>query len=300
MIFFFSVSWQIMEDPDDNRRQNSVSRRVESPKSSSRHESADRSQRRLRSPPRSRSRSQLRVRSPILCDPDIERDRKRVKALEAQLLSERERLLHAEERWHSSTHRRCGGRTRSPSPSNVHVRPATPSQRMDVGQHNRHRESTQAAAERWDDAGYTRSRSPSITKKDFLDIFNCLKDSLTSQPSTGDVRSAPKIDHMNILPNFNPSQKNQRIDVWLKKVNECATVYGWDDRTTTHFAMQKLQGLARIWYEGLNSVLYSWQEWQDKLVTAFPFEQNYGQALEDISEGKVVIMNRLRFTFMKN
>ncbi|KAJ8721865.1 hypothetical protein PYW08_004267 [Mythimna loreyi] len=131
-------------------------------------------------------------------------------------------------------------------------------------------------------AGYfKRSRSSSLSKKYIVDVFKCLKDSLTSQP-TRHTRSFQKIDHMNILPDFDPSTKNQRIDVWLKKVNECASVYGWDDKTVIHFAMQKLQGLAKTWYEGLNSVLFNWQEWQDKLMNAFPCEQNYCQVLEDM------------------
>ncbi|CAH2220106.1 jg14836 [Pararge aegeria aegeria] len=50
--------------------------------------------------------------------------------------------------------------------------------------------------------------------------------------------------------------------------------------------MQKLQGLAKIWYEGLNSVLFTWPEWQEKLINAFPCEQNYGQVLEDMLKRK--------------
>ncbi|CAG9138002.1 unnamed protein product [Plutella xylostella] len=50
--------------------------------------------------------------------------------------------------------------------------------------------------------------------------------------------------------------------------------------------MQKLQGLAKVWYEGLNSILFSWSEWQTKLINAFPCEQNYGQALEDMLKRK--------------
>lgn len=88
--------------------------------------------------------------------------------------------------------------------------------------------------------------------------------------------------HKNILPEFDPSSKNQRIDTWLKKVNECATVYGWDDRATVHFAMQKLQELAKTWYESLPSILFDWAQWQEKLVNAFPSEQNYGQSLEEM------------------
>lgn len=39
----------------------------------------------------------------------------------------------------------------------------------------------------------------------------------------------------NIIPEFDPSVKNQRIDTWLSKVNECAHIYGWSDQQTTHF-----------------------------------------------------------------
>lgn len=46
--------------------------------------------------------------------------------------------------------------------------------------------------------------------------------------------------------------------------------------------MQKLQGLAKNWYESLNSILFTWVEWQQKLVNAFPYEQNYGQSLEEM------------------
>lgn len=50
--------------------------------------------------------------------------------------------------------------------------------------------------------------------------------------------------------------------------------------------MQKLQGLAKVWYEGLNTILYTWSEWQEKLTAAFPCEQNYGQILEEMLRRK--------------
>lgn len=89
-----------------------------------------------------------------------------------------------------------------------------------------------------------------------------LRDGLALPPVNQSAsQQLQKIDHKNILPDFDPSTKSQRMDVWLKKVNECASVYGWDERTTIHFAMQKLQGLAKTWYESLNTILYTWQEW---------------------------------------
>lgn len=50
--------------------------------------------------------------------------------------------------------------------------------------------------------------------------------------------------------------------------------------------MQKLQGLAKTWYESLHTILFTWQEWQEKLLSAFPCEQNYGQTLEDMIKRK--------------
>ncbi|CAG9137646.1 unnamed protein product [Plutella xylostella] len=72
----------------------------------------------------------------------------------------------------------------------------------------------------------------------------------------------------------------------IRKVNECASVYGWDERTTILFAMQRLQGLARVWYESLSTILHTWVEWQEKLLSAFPCDHNYGQILEEMLKRK--------------
>ncbi|CAH2101046.1 unnamed protein product [Euphydryas editha] len=94
--------------------------------------------------------------------------------------------------------------------------------------------------------------------------------------------------------------------MWLHKVNECAVIYDWTDRQTIHFALHKLTGLAKKWYEGLPTVLYSWEQWQNKLKVAFPSHQNYGQlltnmlakrakfndCLEEYYYEKIVLINR--------
>lgn len=92
--------------------------------------------------------------------------------------------------------------------------------------------------------------------------------------------------HTNVVPVFNPTLPGHRIDLWLHKVNQCATIYGWDDRQTIHFALQKLDGNARMWYDSLPDMLPTWKEWQDKLVLSFPFEQNYGKLLDDMLKRK--------------
>lgn len=86
----------------------------------------------------------------------------------------------------------------------------------------------------------------------------------------------------NVVPEFDPSSKNQNIDLWINKVNECSSIYEWDEKQTIHFALQKLTGLAKKWFECLPSVVYGWSEWQEKLRKAFPGQQNYGRLLEEM------------------
>lgn len=110
----------------------------------------------------------------------------------------------------------------------------------------------------------------------------------------------------NTVPEFDPARKEQTMTIWLHKVNECASIYGWTEKQTVHYALPKLRGVAKRWYEGLSSVLFSWTEWQIKLLAAFPSEENYGQmlsdmlakrahfgdSLEDYYYDKIVLINR--------
>lgn len=86
----------------------------------------------------------------------------------------------------------------------------------------------------------------------------------------------------NVVPEFNPSNRAQTIDCWLRKVNECSQIYGWDEKQIIHFSLQKLTGLAKKWFEALPTVVYSWEEWQSKLLKAFPSTENYGRLLEEM------------------
>ncbi|XP_072939863.1 uncharacterized protein [Epargyreus clarus] len=277
-----------MEDEVRHRSRDSNRRRLDTPVHTERV-ATSRSRSRLRGRDRSESRRRMNSSTRSHRDRDVEQGRERVKMLERELLQERQRLLVAE--GHQCSPQRPHSEYQHRSSSHHSARRSV-SRRADQqrGGSSRYHETPTCpqperqgrSATRVDAGASIRSRSPSISRKTLVDILNSLKDGLPSRTHTQTALSLPKIDNMNILPNFDPSTKNQRVDVWLKKVNECALVYGWDDRTTTHFAMQKLQGLARIWYEGLNSVLFSWSEWREKLINAFPCEQNYGQALEEM------------------
>lgn len=101
-------------------------------------------------------------------------------------------------------------------------------------------------------------------------ISNCNNNVTMSQliealRTIGDKSSHDKLSNQNTVPEFDPACKEQTIAMWIHKVNECAVIYNWTDRQTVHFALPKLKGLAQKWYAGLSTVMFSWQEWQDKL-----------------------------------
>lgn len=86
----------------------------------------------------------------------------------------------------------------------------------------------------------------------------------------------------NVIPEFNPQAKNQTMKGWLLKINESAHIYGWSEQQIIFYALPRLIGLAKRWYDGLTSVKYSWDEWQEKLLRAFPCEENYADQLEEM------------------
>lgn len=236
------------------------------------HARKENSIRRSRSRSRSTERRRSYTRSLLEREIELERERGRLRALESQLRSERLEL---------SGRYTTEGRTRT---SNGVERSG---HRGRSQQHTTQRTSSPAERRRAAAAPLRpeRSVSPNFSTRDVVDILRSIR-SKPEPPTVALSSQSSSLSHKNILPDFDPSSKSQTTDIWLRKVNECATVYGWDERTVIHFAMQKLQGLAKTWYESLNSILYTWPEWQQKLINAFPFEQNYGQSLEDMLKRK--------------
>ncbi|XP_026727990.1 uncharacterized protein LOC113494053 [Trichoplusia ni] len=116
-----------------------------------------------------------------------------------------------------------------------------------------------------------------------------------------------------VVPEFDPSDNSQTIENWINKVNECAQIYSWNDRQICHYALPKLSGLAKKWYKGLPSVLYTWDEWIQKLKLAFPSNENYGdllstmlrfrcrfgQSLEHYYYDKMALINKCEITGTK-
>lgn len=89
----------------------------------------------------------------------------------------------------------------------------------------------------------------------------------------GLVRSSPRtarpnVSNINTLMSvFDP--ETTRIDEWLRKVDEWSQVFGWSEQETACYALQQLRGAAKVWYDGLSSIVRSWPEWQCLLRETF-------------------------------
>lgn len=111
----------------------------------------------------------------------------------------------------------------------------------------------------------------------FLDVLKQLKSS-----------DKPKLTfNTNVIPEFDPMTKEQTVLTWLTKVEECATIYQWDDREIIHYALPKLSGVAKTWYQGLTTVLFSWNEWKTKLIESFPCREDYAELLTEMLAKRV-------------
>lgn len=91
----------------------------------------------------------------------------------------------------------------------------------------------------------------------------------------------------NVIPEFDPMVKGQTIHMWLKKVEECAKLYNWGNDQIIHYALPRLVGVARTWYQALPTMSFSWPEWKNKLVDSFPSSDDYAELLSDMLSKRV-------------
>lgn len=118
----------------------------------------------------------------------------------------------------------------------------------------------------------TRYDSASILLEQFLKAIQDRPSERESFPS-----------HLNnVVPEFNPLMKEQTVDMWLSKVDECSEIYQWTDKQTVHYALPKLSGHAKSWYQGLPSLKRTWLEWKELLKSSFPSNENYAELLSEM------------------
>lgn len=91
----------------------------------------------------------------------------------------------------------------------------------------------------------------------------------------------------NVIPEFDPMIKGQTIHMWLNKGEECAKLYNWDNDQIIHYALPRLVGVARAWYQALPTMSFSWPEWKSKLIDSFPSNDDYAELLTDMLSKRV-------------
>lgn len=101
----------------------------------------------------------------------------------------------------------------------------------------------------------------------------------------------------NVIPEFDPMNKSQTIQNWLSKIEECARMYKWDSDQTVHYAMPKLVGVTKTWYQSLPTMAFSWSEWKDKLSESFPSSDDYAELLSEMLTGRARFGESLELHF---
>ncbi|XP_063617465.1 uncharacterized protein LOC134790557 [Cydia splendana] len=250
---------------------------------------------------------QVQHRHSRACDRELER---RSRTRRSRSRHSRGRSSRINSDGSRSSRRRSRSRSRrSPSrmrPSPAHVHRSPTRSRRSRSRSRRSRTRSRRSRSR----SQSRRRRRSHARYGDNELLGTLKDLFRA------VRSEDRSDHverfpvMNVLPEFDPANRSQTIDVWLNKVNETASIYNWTERQIIHYALPKLAGVALKWYQGLTSLKHTWPEWQVKLKTAFPSKENYGllltemlekrakygDSLEDYYYEKVMLLNRCRIT----
>lgn len=91
----------------------------------------------------------------------------------------------------------------------------------------------------------------------------------------------------NVIPEFDPMVKGQTVAAWLNKVDECARLYNWGEDQIIHYALPKLCGVAKTWYQALPSMSFSWPEWKVKLTDSFPASDDFAELLNEMLSKKL-------------
>ncbi|XP_075161385.1 uncharacterized protein LOC142234183 [Haematobia irritans] len=88
--------------------------------------------------------------------------------------------------------------------------------------------------------------------------------------------------HMNIdcIPYFEPGMVNMSATMWIQKIDQIGELNGWDERSKIFALQNKLKGLARSWFENLQSYVSTWTEWKNLVIQSFPDYRDFAENLK--------------------
>ncbi|XP_073960696.1 uncharacterized protein [Choristoneura fumiferana] len=216
-----------------------------------------------------RSRSRHLSRSVSRTERELTRKREEVRTLENEVRRKRARINDDERDARSSTSMLSAeGRKDESARQNRHHRDRclrTPTKEHDFVNHIDYKERSER-------------RSTSNLFEEFLKV-------LKAKTGHNDSFSGSSLN--NVIPEYDPMLKEQTINIWLDKVDECSDIYNWNERQTIHYALPKLTGLAKTWYQGLPTIKHTWNEWKEMLRESFPATENYAELLTDMLNRRV-------------
>lgn len=219
-----------------------------------------------------RSRSVSSTRTLLEQERQLSKEREKLRTLENQVRKERERLTERnrsrrrlETPEPGPSHR---GLTNAGDKNSHHCRSLiTPAKRMTSDEpHETH------------DSKKPKYMTTDLFEDFFVKLFNC---------KAGDRESFSSSTMSNVIPEFDPMSKEQTMNIWLDKVDECSEIYNWNDKQTVHYALPKLTGLAKTWFQGLPSIKHTWLEWKSMLKESFPATENYAELLTEMLNRRV-------------
>ncbi|CAH2097483.1 unnamed protein product [Euphydryas editha] len=201
---------------------------------------------------------------------ELSEQRERLRNLERKVCKERRRLSRWEQN-KSSSKRIDSPRPGPSSVSDINKRVARDRSLVTPPKRNPHTD---------DDNEYGDSKKRKITSTNLIeDFLNIIKSSAGDRESFAPGNT--------VIPEFDPLSKEQTVSIWLDKVDECAEIYNWSEKQTIHYALPKLIGLAKTWYQGLPSIKHTWIEWKSMLRESFPATENYAELLTDMLNRRV-------------
>ena len=76
-------------------------------------------------------------------------------------------------------------------------------------------------------------------------------------------------------------KKNQSAADWIDKLNSCAILYNWDDKTKLYLAVCRLRGNTKVWYDELHETQLSWPAFSYSLIKQFPGKLSFGNLFRE-------------------
>ncbi|KAJ3650016.1 hypothetical protein Zmor_021729 [Zophobas morio] len=88
------------------------------------------------------------------------------------------------------------------------------------------------------------------------------------------------------IPLFDPADRKITAARWVAKIEQLAEINNWDERIMVQHMHNRLDGVARNWYNDLLDYNHTWAEWKDLFMKTFPEHNDFAHLLKTMIERK--------------